>query len=497
MILNMKLKEANKSIQFRMFLTLSIATIVGIFVIVLINSLVLESFYKYTKIQTAKDIVKRVEDYYENSIQYNIDSQLREIEIKENIQILILSQSGNIVYMGNKDIMNFVDKNTTIYGRNILKDNNMEIWSDEQKFQSNNVFLRAILSNEYIIYIKIPVVPIRESVKISNRVLFLISIMMIIISGIASSMISRRFTQPIVKLNNITKKMTKLDFSEKYRIADADDEINTLGKNINQLSEKLETTIELLQHNNDQLEKDIEKKSKIDEMRKQFISDVSHELKTPISLIEGYSEGLIENVNTDEESRKFYAEVIMDEAKKMDNIVKELLELMKIEYQELPLNDKKFNLTELIQEEVKRQTVVLQDKNIKIELEDKKYQVYADYKYIERIINNYLTNAIKNCKEKNKEKKIIIRCKKTENNKIRLYVYNTGDKIPEEKINKIWQRFYKEDSSRNRENGGTGIGLAVVKAIMNNYKNEYGVKNYEDGVEFYCDINRDIKNEEK
>lgn len=485
----MKLKDVNKSIQYRMFLTLCITTIIGIFVIILINSLVLEGFYTYTKIRTAKDITKSINEYYQSSVQYNIDMQLREIEIKENIQILILSEDGNVVYMGNKDIMNFVNKNIKMYGKSILKENNTEIWTDGEKLQSNNVFLKSNLSNEYTLYIKIPVIPIRESVKISNRVLFLISIMMIVISGIASSIISRRFTQPILKLNNITKKMTRLDFSEKYRIVDTDDEINTLGKNINQLSDKLETTIELLRHNNDQLEKDIEKKSKIDEMRKQFISDVSHELKTPISLIEGYSEGLIENVNTDEESRKFYAEVIMDEAKKMDNIVKELLELMKIEYQQLPLNDTKFNLTDLIQEEIKRQTVILQDKKITVEFDEKNIQVYADYKSIERVINNYLTNAIKHCEEKKKEKKIIIRYEKTENNKIRLYIYNTGEKIPEENINKIWQRFYKEDLSRNRGDGGTGIGLAVVKAIMNNYKNEYGVKNYDNGVEFYCDIN--------
>lgn len=491
----MKLKDAKKSIQFRMFLTLCTTTIIGIFVIMVINSLILEGFYKYTKIKSAKEVINRIDEYYENSVQYNIDLQLREIEIRENFQILILSEEGNVVYMGNKDIVNFVNRNIRLYGSNISKENNIEVWSDGEKIQSNNVFLKATLNNGYILYIKIPVVPIKESVRISNRVLFIISGMMIIISAVAASIISKRFTQPIIKLNNITKKMTQLDFSEKYRIVDADDEINTLGKNINQLSDKLETTIELLRENNDQLEKDIEEKSKIDEMRKQFISDVSHELKTPISLIEGYSEGLIENVNTDEESRKFYAEVIMDEAQKMDNIVRELLELMKIEYQEMPFNDTKFNLTELIKEEIKRQTVILKDKNIKVEFDEKKYQVYADYKYIERIINNYFTNAIKHCEEVNKEKKILIRCEKMKNNKIRLYVYNTGEKIPEDKINKIWKRFYKEDTSRNRAEGGTGIGLAVVKAIMNNYNNEYGVKNYDNGVEFYCDINCEaIKN---
>ena len=127
----------------------------------------------------------------------------------------------------------------------------------------------------------------------------------IIIGVIIVSFISKRFTEPILELNSIAKKMSNLDFSQKYDDTSAEDEINNLGKSINAMSEKLEKTIKQLRSTNFELEKDIEEKSKIDEMRKSFISDVSHELKTPIALIQGYSEGLLENVNTDEENRKF------------------------------------------------------------------------------------------------------------------------------------------------------------------------------------------------
>ena len=100
-----------------------------------------------------------------------------------------------------------------------------------------------------------------------------------------------------------------------------------------------------------------------------------------------------------------------------------------------------------------------------------------------------MTNAIKNAETKNNAKYIEIKIEKQENNKVRIYVYNTGEHISEENLNRIWNRFYKVDSSRNRENGGTGIGLSLVKAIMNNYKNAYGVNNKENGVEFYFDLN--------
>lgn len=162
----------------------------------------------------------------------------------------------------------------------------------------------------------------------------------ILIAAVIVSYVSRKFTDPILELNDIAKKMSNLDFSHKYRIKDVDDEINNLGRSINVMSDKLERTINQLRNSNIELEKDIEEKSKIDEMRKSFISDVSHELKTPIALIQGYSEGLLENVNTDEESRKFYAEVILDETNKMDKLVKQLLELMKLEYGKRQFNDK-------------------------------------------------------------------------------------------------------------------------------------------------------------
>ena len=141
--------------------------------------------------------------------------------------------------------------------------------------------------------------------------------------------------------------MSKLDFSKKYKVTNAKDEINDLGRSINTMSDKLEKTIKQLRSTNIELEKDIEEKSKIDEMRTSFISDVSHELKTPIALIQGYSEGLLENVNTDEESRKFYAEVILDESNKMDRLVKQLLELMKLEYGKREFNDKEFDIVEV------------------------------------------------------------------------------------------------------------------------------------------------------
>ena len=317
----------------------------------------------------------------------------------------------------------------------------------------------------------------------------------ILISAVIVSFVTRKFADPILELNNIAKKMANLDFSHKYRITDADDEINNLGKSINVMSDKLERTIKQLRRTNIELEKDIEEKSKIDEMRKSFISDVSHELKTPIALIQGYSEGLLENVNTDEESRKFYAEVILDETNKMDKLVKQLLELMTIEYGKREFNDNKFNVVELEQQIIIKSQVMLQEKEAKMELvSPEEINVIADDFYIEQVISNYVTNALKHVKEVNGENYIKIYNEvNVEKNKVRIKVFNTGDNIKEEDLSRIWNRFFKADESRNRDDGGTGIGLSFVKAIMNNYKNEYGVVNKENGVEFYFDLDLDLE----
>jgi len=229
--------------------------------------------------------------------------------------------------------------------------------------------LSAKLDNNYLLYIRIPINSIQESVKISNNFLYLMAGFAILIAAVIVSYVSRKFTEPILELNAIAKKMSNLDFSHKYRITDADDEINNLGKSINTMSDKLEKTIKQLRNTNIELEKDIEEKSKIDEMRKSFISDVSHELKTPIALIQGYSEGLLENVNTDEESRKFYAEVILDETNKMDKLVKQLLELMKLEYGKREFTDSVFNIVEVEKEVIRKSKVMLEETQVEVKYE--------------------------------------------------------------------------------------------------------------------------------
>ena len=489
-----EIKLKFKSVRFKLFFTMCVVILVIILSLVLINSIVLENFYIYSKTATIKQVYQKVNDYY-NTENTNVDleTELKKIAYKNNFDILIKTDTNLIIFTSDREFLSstYILKDINeIKSKNIEENEtkiNVKVTTDEV----NNVsymFLTGILDNGYVLYIRMPISPIEESVKISNTVLLMIGGITLVVAGIIASFISRKFTNPILQLNDIANKMAKLDFSKKYRITDTEDEINELGRSINTMSDKLEATIKELQKNNIELEKDIEEKSKIDEMRKQFISDVSHELKTPIALIQGYAEGLIENVNSDEESRKFYAEVILDETNKMDKLVRQLLELMKLEYGKREFDNEKFNINELINEVLRKCSVMINEKNIKVYFENKEpIYVYADEFYMDQIITNYLTNAIKHAEEVEKEIKIEIKVEKV-SNKIRVSVFNTGENIPEEDLQRIWGRFYKLDSSRNRQDGGSGIGLALVKAIMNNYQNEYGVENKKNGVEFYFDM---------
>ena len=498
MKLNKEIKETLSSVKVKLFFTLSLTVLLIIIFLIIVNNFLLENFYLYSKQKTLKSVYETINNYYLNPLQdTNIETELEKISVKNNFDILIKDNNGINVYTTNKSFTSVIGTINDIIdkfneGKEIESNDKFSI-RKQRDFKNgiSYIMLSGKLDNGYYLYIRIPVSSIQDSVKISNNFLLLMAGFTILIASIMVSIVSKKFTEPIMELNNIAKRMSNLDFSKKYEVTNAKDEINELGKSINAMSDKLEKTIKQLRNSNIELERDIEEKSKLDEMRTSFISDVSHELKTPIALIQGYSEGLLENVNTDEESRKFYAEVILDESNKMDRLVKQLLELMKLEYGKREFNDKEFNIVEVEQEVIRKSKVMLEENNIQVEWQNTdEINVFADDFYIEQVITNYITNAIKNSKPTTNDKKIIKIENEidNENNKVRVKVFNTGDNIKEEDLNRIWNRFYKVDESRNREDGGTGIGLSFVKAIMNNYGNNYGVVNKEDGVEFYFEL---------
>ena len=484
------------SINTKLFLIFSILIFSLVALIFLLNSTMLETYYLHTKQNNLIDLFGNINTAYtssDNGVEA-LTSTFEKLEANRNVDLVIKSQTGSTIYVTSKDY----SSDRMFFNQNILLS---KTYIDEKLSDNVNYFVEKyydnFLSSDFLmligklndgsyIFLRSPLESIREGIKTSNTFLFITGIIILILSSILSYFISKKFTKPIYELNTITKKMSDLDFSTKY-IVKSDDEIGMLGNSINSLSSSLENKIKELREANIELEKDIEETSKIVEMRSQFISDVSHELKTPISLIQGYAEGLVDGVVTDEESKKYYVDVILDEANKMSELTRGLLDLSNLEYGKNDLQIREFDITNLVSSIVKKNEIILKEKNITLEFDDSKhYNVLGDMFRIEQVITNYLNNAIKNI---DGERKIRI-FEEEKENVIRINVSNTGKNIAEEDLPRIWVRFYKVDNSRNRTVSGSGIGLSLVRAIMNQHKNKYGVENIEDGVNFYFELNK-------
>lgn len=340
------------------------------------------------------------------------------------------------------------------------------------------------LDNGFSVIIRSPISEVESFVDTVKRVFNYIAAVLIIFSAVFVLFLSSIFTTPIKKLSHSARRMANLDFDSKVNVY-TKDEIGELGECMNELSSKLEDTISQLKTANIELEKDIEEKRKIDDMRKEFLSHISHELKTPIALIQGYAEGLKDNLFDDKENMEFYSDVIIDESKKMNQLVQKLITLNEIEFGNFNIKIERFDVVELISGVLNSTKILTNEGNVRIQFEEKEpVFVWADEFMIEEAFTNYLTNAIHYVSEGGTIRIFLER----KEDSIRLCVYNQGNQIADEDIDKLFIKFYKSDKSRSREYGGNGIGLSIVAATMQAHGKEYGVYNVEDGVVFYFDL---------
>ncbi len=353
--------------------------------------------------------------------------------------------------------------------------------------QVDYLALWGTVGDSYNIFIRSPLESIQETMVLFYRFLIIAGIGVIAGGILLVWYFSRRLTEPLRELAILSARMADLDFDAKYT-SGGEGEIGVLGENFNSMSEKLESTISELKNANFRLQQDIEQKEKIEKMRTDFMGNVSHELKTPIALIQGYAEGLREGVSDDPESREFYCDVIMDEAAKMNQMVKNLMTLNQLEFGDENVEFQRFDLTELIRGVLQSMEIVAQQKEARVQFRQKEpVYVWADEFKAEQVVRNYVSNAFNHLDgDRVVDVKLI-----PSGEKVKVTVFNTGAPIPEEDVPHIWEKFYKVDKAHTREYGGNGIGLSIVKAIMDSFHQKYGVKNYDNGVEFWFEL--DVK----
>jgi len=501
--MSMKKKKSHKTrhkfsirVQFSLIF---IACMAGILCLcIFVNSVLLEKFYQKEKLYIIKDAYSMIDELVDDS-DYNREDLVRELDrisVINNVSIIIVDKGSETLYvsMNCERDMEFVllgyifGRENELEGLDVIE--KTDDYSIRKVYGLNSDYLEMVgrYSEGVSFLMRIPLSNIQESADLANHFFIYVCGLGAILGAIIIRIVTKKLTKPIEELNNISERMVQLDFDARYT-GHHNNEIGVLGDNMNKLSESLEKSISELKAANIELQKDIKKKEELDKLRQEFIANVSHELKTPLAIIQGYAEGLKDGITDDPESTQYYCEVIIDEANKMNSMVKQFLNLNQIEYGGDKTIMERFDVSAMISGYIESAGMLAKQEGIEIIYENSS-EVYAwgdEYK-AEEVLTNYFSNAVHYCQEDHNGRKYIkIDVEKIDGH-IRVSVFNTGSKIPEESIDRLWDKFYKVDKARTREYGGSGVGLSIVKAIQESMGMEFGLENKEDGVVFWYEL---------
>ena len=497
----------NQSMRVKFTLFFIWVMILSTGICILANLYFLEDYYLERKLDSVVEEITEINETlnrYEfsgskkdidESMREEVEDILRKCWMQYNISVVIVGTDNQVLFQSSSEMFDL-----QLRLRQYLFSESMDltpvyengayrvVLMNEEHGGARYMDAFGFLESGAIFVLSTPVESIQESAAVSNRFFMVTGLTAALISGMFVFFMMKHMTRPVLELSEIAARMAKQDFRVRYK-GDSAGEVGVLGESMNHLASELEKTINELKAANEQLQKDIEEKIQIDDMRKEFLSNVSHELKTPIAIIQGYAEGLQDCVNDDPESREFYCEVIMDEANKMNQMVQKLLNLNHLEFGDGSCEMITFDLSELIHGMIDSTSILLQQKEGTLEYRENAASmlVIGDEFKMEEVLKNYISNA---CNHLGGERKVLITAEDSGPSRVRVSVYNTGEHIPQESLDKVWVKFYKVDKARTREYGGSGIGLSIVKAIMDQHGCPYGVANTKDGVVFWFEMNK-------
>jgi len=461
----------------------------------LANTLFLEKYYMNEKQKIIYNAYETIQQAA-NQDSYGTPEFVRELEevcLKSNITICVMDVNSQIKYVSQNGGRQLEDRlfrylvHMPVEPVQVIEQGGDYVIQISGQGDGEYLEMYGRLTSGISFIMRTPLESIRESADMANRFLSYVGIAGAFLGGIVIWLVTHRVTRPILQLGEISERMVHLDFEAKYdgkkrKASGVRNEIDVLGENINMLSASLERSVSELKTANNELKRDIEKREQIDEMRKEFLANVSHELKTPIALIQGYAEGLQEGISDDAADKDFYCEVIIDEAAKMNTMVKKLLTLNQLEFGNDVVDMERFDLTALVRNYISSAEILTKTAGITVRMDEYgPLYVWADEFKVEEIFMNYFTNAVNHCAG---DKIIEVRLVQ-EKGLVRVEVFNTGAQIPEDSLEHIWEKFYKVDKARTRAYGGSGVGLSIVKAIVESMHQNYGVENQEKGVLFW------------
>ncbi|AOZ90959.1 sensor histidine kinase [Paenibacillus crassostreae] len=301
---------------------------------------------------------------------------------------------------------------------------------------------------------------------------------------------SKVVAKPLLKINDMAKRLERMDFSVITPLQ-CNDEFGMLSRNLTSLAGKLDVALSQLREMNSQLLSDIEQKEQLERIQHAFISDISHELKTPLSIIRSYAEGLRDRVA--EDRKRLYTDTIIDECKRMEELILNMLMLMRYDSEMNLFHPEACSLKELLERVIRLMKEQLNGSELELVFKaEQNYIVYVDPVLVERIMLNLISNAIRHAYP---ESTITISVEEFSSQTVRVAVKNQGNSIAEEHMQRIWDRFYQVAESRSRNMSGSGLGLAIVKQIVNDHGQSCGSCNTDEGVVFWFTLEMFLEEE--
>lgn len=476
-----------KSIKLKLFC--GIVLIFSIFILGIVTyGVTYKDFFQREKLMEMNEVIEEIKNYIDKDYDNRVDEKLEGLSEKYSVQIDIKDAlTSESIFSSHK-----MGKNNMMNGQHRFE---VIEFIGEKEGVSETItldrstgveFLTAVGKNVYTyeITVKTPITVIDDAVNKSMKLLFMIMVPVGFIALFITALFSRQFTKPVIEITKKTRKIEELSFCEDLNIKSID-EIGTLAKSVNNLSRKIEETLKNLKEKNLELETMMENEKKNQLARREFVSSVSHELKSPITVISGYIQALQEGFLSSEEDRKYYLDVIGEETERLGIIVNDLLDLYKLESNTFKLNKKEVNINSLIRKTLEKNKFRFEEMNINLNFtEGENITIIVDEVRLEQAIQNYINNALSHVDE---NKIIDINLKVIEDNLV-ISVYNSGSNIEDDNLTRIWEGFIRVDKVRNYKEKRLGLGLAIVKQIVNLHEGTYGVRNRKHGVEFWISL---------
>lgn len=474
---------------FKIFVRVAVIFVAFVLVVTLSNAAFLLPFYVHKQEAVLREKAATIAslDLDDTDAVAMALSKLRE---QNSLEVEIYTTSGKTLYtsfgsqmldyyyFGNKKFSMY-HKDLTPLERRVLSDGSVFETALDPSTDTEFLLYRQQISDGVLVELKLQKQLLENSAATASEFICYIAAGCFLLAVVWVFLFARKFSKPISDMNAITRDMAALDFSRHLEVK-SHDEIGQLADSINHMSAELKRTLDDLQASNAQLRSEIELERQLDVMRRGFVANVSHELKTPISIIQGYAEGLKLNINA--AARDDYCDTIIDESDRMNRLVLGLLELSKYESGQVPISPENFDLTQMAEEMCQRMG---RDINAKIQIQlPKPLLVYADPGQIEQVLKSYLENAFAHV-DAGGTITLSSKPDTADPQIVRVLVHNTGSHIDEAEMPQIWQSFYRGDTSHKRQQSRFGLGLSIVSAIIKLHGRSCGVYNADGGVCFW------------